>query len=405
MTFNKVFNLLIEPRFSIYLIALSVNLGSLQIVPGFTQITFAKVLIVLSSILLIIKSLHFARKIYVDTIFICIFLFTVFSIPSLLSSVENKYLLIILTSFIGYLCLHVVIYNSITSLPHIKNALIFYIIGGTIQSIIIVFGTYTNISFDEYNYRPSGSFENANAAAYVTAVATIFGFALIMSYEKIKRRLLILATGICFIGLVLTLSRGGYSLMIASLLVISFYSSNKIRTIVLVSIGFVLALVILFSPDASLIFKRIMSLSNPLDDLALQYRIYSIIPAIELFQDNWLFGIGFMNYQFQIPKNLLEDSSTTIHIVLLGIATEMGVLCLITYISVICLIFKRLISNIRKQDDQNIRFILIMFLATIAGQLTFGLTHFSLLNASFWLTISMATVACKILPKYSKTQI
>ena len=401
---NKILNwsFLVEPRFSIYLIAIVINIGSLQVVPGFTQLTFAKVLIIISTVLLVAKSLHFRQKIHIDLISALILSFALFAIPSLVSSKESNYILVVLGSFLGYLCLHTVVYNSIVSLSHFKSVLLCYIAGSTIQSLMIIANIYTNISFDQFNYRPSGSFENANAAAYVTSLGAIFGLTLIIIMKNMKNNWLLIGTGICISGLLLTLSRAGYSLFLVSIFILALYAPNKTRTLIISSIVLVTIVAILLSPDATLVIKRLVSLSNPLEDAALQYRLYSIMPAVELFQGNWLFGIGYMNYQFFIPRDVMEISSKTIHILLLGIATEMGVICLTIYLTIIYLTIKRLLSTIKNTKFSDVKFIYVMFLATLIGQVTFGLTHFSLLNASFWLTVALAAVACKMMPQYEK---
>tara|TARA_A100001037_G_C14994671_1_gene564226 strand:- start:71 stop:883 length:813 start_codon:yes stop_codon:yes gene_type:complete len=267
---------------------------------------------------------------------------------------------------------------------------------------MIIANIYTNISFDQFNYRPSGSFENANAAAYVTSLGAIFGLTLIIVMKNMKNNWLLIGTGICISGLLLTLSRAGYSLFLVAIFILALYAPNRTRTLIISSIVLVTVMAILLSPDATLVIKRLVSLSNPLEDAALQYRLYSIMPAVELFQGNWLFGIGYMNYQFFIPRDVMEISSKTIHILLLGIATEMGVICLTIYLTIIYLTIKRLLSTIKNTKFSDVKFIYVMFLATIIGQVTFGLTHFSLLNASFWLTVALAAVACKMMPQYKK---
>ncbi|MCD7879763.1 MAG: O-antigen ligase family protein [Candidatus Gastranaerophilales bacterium] len=188
---------------------------------------------------------------------------------------------------------------------------------------------------------------------------------------------------VCLFTLFLTGCRGAYISIFVLLVIIIIASyrliyidlnNNKLKRIwkwAVISICACFAIFLIINHG---IFHRLMSIFLLRGDSSTSFRLNVYTSAVQMFKDNWLFGIGAGNQVFREIYGLYMLSgfdALSCYSVLLEIAVEGGVFALITYLMFILSILTDGFKNFIKKTNFNEKIIII----TCAMSITIIMVH------------------------------
>lgn len=228
---------------------------------------------------------------------------------------------------------------------------------------------------------------NLFAGYLIAGFPAVFGlFALALKKCKLKSTMFSLALVlISFLTIFLTGCRGAYIALFVILLAIasaSFqivfkdFDSKKLQLIwkSIFASGILGGICFLLSNHA--ILQRILSIFILRGDSSTSFRMNVYSSAIQMFQDNWLFGIGVGNKVFREIYGLYMLSgfdALSCYCVFLEMAVESGVLSLVFYCAFLISILGSAIKNFVNTREYNHKVLLFVCFISILGVMIHGL--------------------------------
>lgn len=193
-----------------------------------------------------------------------------------------------------------------------------------------------------------------------------------------------LAMFISFFAIFLTGCRGAYValfVMMLSYIVASFrivfsdIDIEKLKIIWKSAFALFCASVVGFLALNHAIFQRLMSIFIFRVDSSTSFRVNVYNSAVQMFQDNWLYGIGVGNKVFREIYGLYMLSgfdALSCYCVFLEMAVESGILSLIAYILFLYILLSSAIKYFIKSKDLNYKILLAVGFIAIIGVMIHG---------------------------------
>ncbi|MDD5773365.1 MAG: O-antigen ligase family protein [bacterium] len=371
-------------------------------------------------VMIVIIFLAVAYKIIKDKIFKqslltkYILFFILSFIPSFIFAYNFSEFLPVFISVLGYWALSIVILNFVKHEDELRKIVYSFLFSillvsvfGMIQyktgsTIIDVSGRDSLYKWDsptgteETRYRLLGTEKNPSAFAshFVVALPIIFSL-LIVANGNMKRTSILSFFFLSLVVLILTFSRGAILSAVISLFIISLYNIKKKRFLITAAVLFFISTVLLYKYWPSGINYYMFPTAK--GDLSLQERIWAIKPTILMFLNN-PFGVGMGNYVNKIVEYGNPDIMPP-HNIFAGIACELGLQGLITYIMVIALSFKFAIYGIKNAKNKEFKGLLIGLFGSLIGFQILGMSHSNYINVALWLIIALINAGYEIVKR------
>jgi len=247
--------------------------------------------------------------------------------------------------------------------------------------------------------RAYSTMENPNILAEYLVIACSMSVALFLdSRNRLRKLLLLLTSAITSLGLLLTLSRGGWIAFALALFLIIVSENKK-----LLPIGIILGLCSLyFLPE---VFIDRLKTIGSLKDSSNAYRFSIWAAALRMLKDFWPSGVGLGYEAFMkvYPNYMLAGiKAAHAHNSYLQIAIETGIFGLLAFLYNIIKVYTTGIMVVLKSSQSFQRRISIAALGAITGLLFHGFVEHILFDYrvifSFWLMIAI------VLATYRQTQ-
>lgn len=225
-------------------------------------------------------------------------------------------------------------------------------------------------------------------AAYLIAgfPAVLAFFAICLRKGKFKTSLFtFIWVLISALAIFLTGCRGSYialSVIFIGVILASFqivfkdFQSNKLKRLWKVLLGAFSAGAVCFLALNHGIMRRIMSIFILRGDSSTSFRMNVYNSALQMFQDNWLCGIGVGNKVFREIYGLYMLSgfdALSCYCVFLEMAVESGIFALIAYLLFLGSLFNSAIKNFVKSKDYNYKVLLFISFISIVAVMVHGL--------------------------------
>lgn len=237
--------------------------------------------------------------------------------------------------------------------------------------------------------RVYSTFENPNLLAeYLIMVFPISVALFFINNEIIKKICFAVSSGIIFICIGLTYSRGSWIGLAFSILVfIVLIDFKKLAFFVPAGIGS------LFLMPTS-ILQRISTIGS-LKDSSNFYRFNLWNMAIDILKDFWFsgIGIGYVAFRKISPFYIRTMAPYHTHNTYLQIAIELGIIGIIVFLLLMLSIFKMGIGSIVNSNSRFIKFFTTAYMASLSAILVHGLAEHVFFNPKimlvFWLIVGM----------------
>jgi len=232
--------------------------------------------------------------------------------------------------------------------------------------------------------RVFSTFENPNLFAEYLLLVIPLSLIKVINEKGKNRFIFLFILLIQIIAMGLTFSRGGWLGLI--ILVAVFILLMK-RDLIIKLIPFGL-ISLFFIPDS--IIMRIKTIGD-LSDSSNYYRFQIWQKAIEIIKDFFLTGVGLGFESFRAISNLyIKDFSPYhAHNTYLEIGIEIGIVGLIVFLMIIYKAF----SDVKNQNDKNIKIYVVGLMSGILGLLVHGIAEHILYNPKivfqFWITLAL----------------
>ena len=244
----------------------------------------------------------------------------------------------------------------------------------------------------------------------IAGVTSLIGLVSIFIYrKKFKSALIMLILAlISFLTIFLTGCRGAY-LALASIffaiMVISYFMiftqecSQKIKKIWTSVVSLGLASSVIFLMLNHSILKRILSIFILRGDSSTSFRINVYNSAIQMFQDNWLFGIGVGNKVFREIYGLYMLSgfdALSCYCVPLEIAVESGIFALLFFVLFLIVLFYNSLKKLIQRGNIEEKILLSVAIISIFAVLIHGIFDTIFFRPQvqfvFWTMVAITTV-------------
>ena len=404
-------NKIITTILTILIIALPI-----AIMPGKTTYNIPKVwtLLIGGAILLILllinyKKLELDKKDYVILIFaILIFISTMLSssVKTSIIGEKNRYegMLAFYTYILIYFCAKKFLqYKNNRTLLNILHILYISIsILGILQYYIKL---PTNDLYPIFNKGTCGTFGNTNfMGSFISMGIPIFIITYIIKGDKIS----FITSLLVFFCLIACRARSGWvAFGIFSIILLIYLIKNKNKKLfkraVILVVCFIMIFMLLYLPEKSIVKQKINQVKNDvtiaktkgLNDKLGSSRIQVWKIVIELIEKYPIFGVGTDNLKKGIADNLTETSINLIlrakspidkaHNEYLHIAVTLGILSLVIYLTLLCMIVFPKLKNILKQEKT---FIILSAIISYLVQAFFNISTIGVAPL-FWLALGL----------------
>lgn len=404
-------NKIITTILTILIIALPI-----AIMPGKTTYNIPKVwtLLIGGAILLILllinyKKLELDKKDYVILVFaILIFISTMLSssVKTSIIGEKNRYegMLAFYTYILIYFCAKKFLqYKNNRTLLNILHILYISIsILGILQYYIKL---PTNDLYPIFNKGTCGTFGNTNfMGSFISMGIPIFIITYIIKGDKIS----FITSLLVFFCLIACRARSGWvAFGIFSIILLIYLIKNKNKKLfkraVILVVCFIMIFMLLYLPEKSIVKQKINQVKNDvtiaktkgLNDKLGSSRIQVWKIVIELIEKYPIFGVGTDNLKKGIADNLTETSINLIlrakspidkaHNEYLHIAVTLGILSLVIYLTLLCMIVFPKLKNILKQEKT---FIILSAIISYLVQAFFNISTIGVAPL-FWLALGL----------------
>ncbi|MBW7886975.1 MAG: O-antigen ligase family protein [Bacteroidetes bacterium] len=302
-------------------------------------------------------------------------------------------------------------FDTKTLQVRIARYLIYSFYWTIILSIILVLLSFFSPSLFGFT-RLSSIFHDPN----IFARFLLFGIFYMLSFyffdttNTFRKNHLIIFCLLALICLVLTLSRSSLLTLMFGIIVFAFLLKNRKKeflTISVVLIICIVAIIIIF------ILRIESNAQSAVLELSTFNRLQILIGGIDILKKNWLFGIGYTNFQNFYASNYMQNAmsmtlemyeqkgfTVSMHNWFLEVFCEQGIFGLIGFIWFFYSFFKELVRSIKNTNDRFYKPLLIghsFLLATYLIQGFFYHTFISLF--SFWIYAGFAVSTIKAAEK------
>ncbi|MBS3994775.1 MAG: O-antigen ligase family protein, partial [Alkaliphilus sp.] len=242
--------------------------------------------------------------------------------------------------------------------------------------------------------RAYSTMDNPNILAQYLVIACSMSMALFLdSKNKLRKLLLFLSTGITFLCLLLTFSRGGWIAFFLAFSMIVLVENKKI-----IPIGVLFGIVSLFFlPEV--VIDRLKTIGN-LEDSSNAYRFSIWVAALRMLKDFWFSGVGLGYEAFMkaYPNYMLSGiKAAHAHNLYLQLAIETGIFGLAIFLYNIVKTYTTGIMVLMKSVNSFQKKITIAAMGALSGLLSHGLVEHVLFDYRviflFWLMIAIILAA------------
>lgn len=306
-----------------------------------------------------------------------------------------------------FMLFFIVITNIIDKKMQLHFMLILFVLGGVLVSL---YGFYQFMfpakfsgvwhdrdMFESIKFRVYSTFGNPNVLGeYFLLVIPISAAYMVTLKSKILKLIFAGATGIMFICLFVTYSRGCYlGIMFAAAIFLVLLDR---RFIILGIIGLLLMPMVL--PQT--IINRFLSIGD-MADSSTSYRVYIWLGTIAMLKDYWLCGIGPGTAAFNdvYPAYAFNGiSAPHSHNLFLQIICDAGIVGIICFIAIIYQFYKASFSALSKETDKEARVFIIAGISAISGFMVQSFTDYTFYNYRvtilFWIVLGFGILFTKM---------
>jgi len=318
--------------------------------------------------------------------------------------------------------LYFLVLNTVKDRTTIKNIAVIIMIVTTVAALMAIWdyidkGDMGNLD----KSRIGGIAEQPNmlAAFFNYYMFLVFGFFL-LNLKRAKYWLLLIPFLLCFRGLMVTFSRGGYLAFALGLFAITFFR-NKILFVILILLGFLiysnpelLPAGILYRMKQTVKTQGEYSETNKTEynegdlDASAQERMDIWRAGLNMVKDNPVFGVGYGLFPTVLKYYRASGRESDSHNTYLIIMAEMGIPALIIFFWIILLIFLSTRSLYLRTKDPFAKALALGWLGGIFGLLLsnmFGSRLDSQEVSSYLWIISALIMRLRILDKKEKQEV
>jgi len=167
-----------------------------------------------------------------------------------------------------------------------------------------------------------------------------------------------------FLGIILTLSRGGLLALFLALSLL-FARTLKARSLIpFIVVLLIIVTIILLNPLTYVIAEGMSSLETT----------GSVYSRLNFYEDTWkaflkypLTGVGFGNLSFYSTFILAKDASSSAHNIILGMLGETGLIGGIFFFSILAVVFVKVFKDYRREKDHSLKLLKWAFFSAISG--------------------------------------
>jgi O-antigen ligase len=299
----------------------------------------------------------------------------------------------IISRYIYSFLLYFLIVHLANSNSKIKKIIWFLIISGFLASLLGFYGYFIgNVSIFG-GIQPLKDADNNGFARFLIPFIPLSVFLLNSQEQKYKKIVLAVFFFLITAAVVLTFSRSGFLALLLVLFLIFLRQKNKLKILGIFFLIFLLCLPLI----PLTLWTRASTFLDVgtagFHDGSFSERSAVVISGLNMFKDNFLFGVGVGNFPEVYPAYVLkgfESVDKVAHNTYLSVLAELGITGFLLFITIIFWSFKNI--NICKNDNPN----LIVYGVEIAliGFLFFSFFLTSEYYYMLWLLVAL-TVCLK----------
>jgi hypothetical protein len=299
--------------------------------------------------------------------------FFIWTLPTgLLIALEKLRILVFWKNyFAGFFSL-VLVYYSIQNKAQLKALIFSFIIWGFLLALIefnilMQLGGFSSgvvgLYFKKNLFAVSWGRSNYLASFLVVIIPLTFGY-LFYVKSKILKSFFSFALFFMFLGVIVTLSRGGLLALIFALILL-FARTLKAKSLIpFFSILVIITIIILLNPMTYVI-------ANSMSAIETSGSVYS---RLHFYQDTWhaflkypFTGVGFGNLSFYATFVLAKDASSSAHNIILGMLGETGLIGGFFFFAVIGTVFIKMFKDYRSEGEYSLKLLKWAFFSAIMG--------------------------------------
>ena len=284
--------------------------------------------------------------------------------------------------FAGFFSL-MLVYYAIENKTHLRSLIIGLVVWGFILALIefnilMQIGGFSSgavgLYFKKNLFAVSWGRSNYLASFFVLIIPLTFGYLFFTKSKKLKLFFSITLV-FMFLGIILTLSRGG---LLALILALSLLFARTLRArslIPFITVLLIIVTIILLNPLTYVIAEGMSSLETA----------GSVYSRLNFYEDTWnaflkhpLTGVGFGNLSFYSTFILAKDASSSAHNIILGMLGEAGLIGGIFFFSILGVVIVKVFKDYRNEEDHSLKLLKWAFFSAISG----GYIH-SLIEPNF----------------------
>ena len=273
--------------------------------------------------------------------------------------------------FAGFFSL-ILVYYAIENKTHLTSLIIGLIVWGLILALIefnilMQIGGFSSgavgLYFKKNLFAVSWGRSNYLASFFVLIIPLTFGY---LFYTKSKKLKIFFSVALVFmfLGIILTLSRGG---LLALFLALSLLFARTLRArslIPFITVLVIILTIILLNPLTYVIAEGMSSLETA----------GSVYSRLNFYEDTWnaflkypLTGVGFGNLSFYSTFILAKDASSSAHNIILGMLGETGLIGGIFFFSILGVVIVKVFKDYRSEKDHSLKLLKWAFFSAISG--------------------------------------
>ena len=275
-------------------------------------------------------------------------------------------------------------YYTVTNAVTTKKQLVALVMGMLFAGLgVALYGIYQHIfgftgadawidkeMFEDISTRVISTFGNPNVLGeYLLLLIPVCCGYIFSRTKAFNKFVTVCITAILCMCMIYTYSRGNWiGLMVAFMLFFMFYDSR------VVWLG---VIALLFAPVLApqTIIDRILSIGNT-SDSSTSYRVYIWIGTIAMLKDYWMCGIGLGSEAFNLIYPFYSYSGIVAphsHNLYLQIITENGILGIISFVVIIFVYYKAVISTLITENNKMLKATITGLSAGLFGYLVQGM--------------------------------
>ncbi len=230
---------------------------------------------------------------------------------------------------------------------------------------------------------------NYIATFFVVIIPITIGY-LVFVKKIIWKVLLLISLIIMFIGVTLTLSRGGILALLLAIILLMIKLLNRKYVVSFLVVLSIIAIVILVNPLTYVIIERISTLETS----------HSVYSRINFYKDVWnayidnpLTGVGLGNLGYYSKFILGPDESPSAHNIILGALGELGLVGALFYLSIFVYLGIKIFNAYKKEDNILLKSLRWSFFASFIGGILHSLMEPNLegfqFSIIFWVIVAL----------------